>query len=185
MEKAITKKIETKNLILRKAKLNDAAELFLNVGRDNKVSKYTVWNKYDDVKVAENLIEKWVREYKDYNKFRWVVILKETNTLIGTITSVNCDKTNNTVEIGYAYGSLWWNKGYATEALRAVINYLFEETPVETIYAQFIPTNIGSGKVMEKVGMKHEGTLRNRLIDKNTNKYANLESYSIIREDYK
>lgn len=88
------------------------------------------------------------------------------------------------LRLDIVWGSNWWNKGYMTEAFKEVIKFLFEEVGVETIYAEHLAANSSSGKVMLKSGMKYEGSLRNRLIDKNTNKPTDLESYSIIREDY-
>ena len=72
---------------------------------------------------------------------------------------------------------------YATEALKAAIKYLFEEAEAELIYAEYMENNPASGKVMENDGMKYEGTLRKRVIDKNHQR-NDLISYSITREEY-
>ena len=104
--------------------------------------------------------------------------------VIGSITAVKVDEVNKTVALGYCFGSKWWNKGYATETLKRVIKFFFEEVCVETIYANHLVDNIASGKVMQKAGMTFEGTLRNRMIDKITNKPMGLDTYSIIKEDY-
>ena len=86
-------------------------------------------------------------------------------------------------EIGYCYGENYWGKGYATEALKAVIKYLFEECEASVVYAEFMHNNPASGEVMKKSGMKYEGRLLKRIIDKDgiTN---DLLSYSITSEEY-
>ena len=81
--------------------------------------------------------------------------------------------------MGYAYGSKFWNKGYATEVLDSIINYLMKEEGFYTIYAKHLSLNPASGRVLEKCGMIYEGRLKNRIIDKNTGKYDDLLSYSI------
>lgn len=104
--------------------------------------------------------------------------------IIGSITAVKVDCINKTIALGYCFGSNWWNKGYATECLKRVIKFFFEQVKVETIYANHLVANVASGKVMKKAGMIYEGTLRNRMIDKNTKKPMGLDTYSITKEDY-
>ena len=179
-----TLNLETERLILRKGTLNDAKQIYENYGRDPLVSKYVVWNTHKSIEDAIDLMKKWEESYEKLTSYKWVVIEKETNTIIGSITAVKVDEINNTIALGYCYGSNWWNKGYATETLKRVIKFFFEEVKVETIYANHLTSNIASGKVMKNAGMTFEGTLRNRMIDKVSNKPMGLESYSIIKEDY-
>ena len=71
-----------------------------------------------------------------------------------------------TAEVGYCYGSKFWGNGYASEALKKVIDYLHKEGfPV--VYAQHFISNVASGKVMKNAGMEFEGVLRSRVINKN------------------
>jgi len=70
-----------------------------------------------------------------------------------------------------------------TEATNEVIRYLFEECEADTIWAEYLENNKASGKVMEKVGMKYEGILRSRILDKN-NKRNDLLVYSILKDEY-
>lgn len=179
-----TIKLETDRLFLRKGKLQDAQQIYENYGKDPLVSKYVVWNIHKSVDDAIELMKKWEDSYEKNNSYKWLVELKESNLVIGSITAVKVDDVNKTVAIGYCFGSKWWNKGYATECLKRVIKFFFEDIGVETIYANHLSSNMASGKVMLKSGMLYEGTLRNRMIDKNTNKSTNLETYSIIKEDY-
>ena len=82
------------------------------------------------------------------------------------------------LELGYCYGSKYWNKGYATEALQIVIKYLRETAKVEKITACHFSLNHASGKVMKKAGMIYDATLKEYRIDKNTNKRVDLVYYS-------
>lgn len=176
--------LETERLLLRKGTLDDASQIYENYGKDPLVSKYVVWNQHQSVEDAIELMKKWQESYEQKKSYKWLVMEKNTQEIIGAITAVKVDETNKTVALGYCYGSKWWNKGYATETLKRVIKFFFEEVGVETIYANHLTSNMASGKVMEKAGMKFEGTLRNRMIDKISNKPMGLETYSIIKEDY-
>ena len=176
--------LETERLILRKGTIQDAEEIFENYGKDSLVSKYVVWNQHQSVEDTIKFMKTWQESYESNDSYKWVVIEKETKKIIGSITAVKVDIKNDTVEIGYCFGSQWWNKGYATETLKKVIEFFFEEVEIETLYANHLTANIASGKVMEKAGMKFEGLLRNRMIDKITKKPMGLKTYSIIKEDY-
>lgn len=179
-----TIKLETERLILRKGNVSDSAQIYENYGKDPLVSKYVVWNKHKSVDDARKMMEKWKESYESSMSYKWLVIEKKSNEVIGSITAVKVDDINNVVELGYCYGSKWWNMGYATEALKKVIKFFFEKIGVETIYANHLSANKASGRVMQKAGMIYEGTLRNRMIDKITNKPMGLDAYSITREDY-
>ncbi len=176
--------LETERLLLRKGTINDAAEIYENYGKDPLVSRYVVWNKHNDINDAISLMEKWEESYSELTSYKWLVIEKESQKIIGSITAVKVDCINKTVALGYCFGSKWWNRGFATECLKRVIKFFFEQVKVETIYGSHLVANVASGKVMKKAGMTYEGTLRNRMIDKNTNKPMGLDTYSITKEDY-
>ena len=74
-------------------------------------------------------------------------------------------------------------KDDATEALKAVIKFLFEECDTDTIYASYLSNNPASGKVMKKAGMIYEGMLRSRIIDKD-NIRNDLGYYSVTKDEY-
>ena len=179
-----TKNLETERLILRKVKKEDAKEAYNNWCNSDKVSKYVLWDKHSDVNVTEELYEMWENDYQNLDTFRWIVELKSTHELIGTIDVMGKKYFKyNVCEIGYCYGEKFWNKGYASESLKRVIEFLFEEAGFEVIYADHMSNNPVSGKVMEKSGMKKEGILRGRMIDKDGIR-NDLISYSITKDEY-
>ena len=67
---------------------------------------------------------------------------------------------DHAAEIGYWVGVPYWGRGYATEAARAVLRFGFEDLGLNKIYAGYFARNEASGNVMRKLGMRHEGTLR-------------------------
>ena len=178
-----SKKIETQRLILRKVKNEDAQIAFNNWCNSDAVDKYVLWKKHPSVETTIEQYEKWIEEYNDEKTFRWIVELKDTHDLIGTIDVSKRFIKHGSCEIGYCYSDKYWNNGYATEALKAVIKYLFEECEADLVNAEFMENNPASGKVMEKSGMKFEGRLRSRVIDKN-NRRNDLLCYSITRDEY-
>lgn len=178
-----TKTIETKRLILRKVKLEDAYQAYENWCHSNIVDRYVLWKKHKSVNETLSLYTSWLEEYKNPKTFRWIVELKNNKDVIGTIDVSKKYLDYGTCSIGYCYGEKYWNQGYATEALLGVMKYLFLEAEADTIYAEHLHLNPASGKVMQKVGMKYEGTLRSRIIDKQGFR-NDLISYSITRDEY-
>ena len=92
----------------------------------------------------------------------------------------NIDYKTNTVEIGYCIGQAYWGHGYVAEALKEVISYLFKEG-YDLVRARHDKNNPHSGRVMQKAGMKYEGTLRKYA--KNNQGVVDDVVYSILPEE--
>ena len=85
------------------------------------------------------------------------------------------------MEVTYAVGSAWWGKGYAPEALKAVMDFLFDRVGVNRIEAGHDVRNPNSGRVMEKVGMLKEGVLRQA--GRNNQGLFDLVFYAMLKQD--
>lgn len=184
-----TQKIETQRLILRRFKLSDAKAMFNNYTSDTKVTEFLNWQPHKSAKETKKVLLKWTTNYHNKQNYNWAIELKEIGQVIGSISANrnnvlwhNGKKAIITKEIGYALGSDWWEKGIMTEALSAVIDFLFANTDTTRIAAKHNPENIGSGKVMQKAGMQYEGTFR----QSHTSNYGVEDSavYAILRSDY-
>ena len=151
----------------------DAPFIYKNWASDPLVCRYLTWDIHESIEATEKYVESKLDRYEkgDYC-FDWVVELKSTHEPIGDIEAVNVSKKDNLVEMGDCYGSSYWNKGYATEALKAFIDYMFSEVEVDKVIACHISTNPASGRVMEKAGMHLDASLKGYFIDKNTGKRA-------------
>lgn len=178
-----TVRLETERLILRKGTSVDSKELFENCSSDDKITRYVVWNTHKTLDQTIEFLNKWQDSYDAEHSYKWLVTLKESREIIGTITVVSRSLIHKTCEIGYAYGSKYWNKGYATEALKEVIRFLCKDVGFETVYAYYLKDNEASGRIMIKAGMKYEGTARSRMIDKISGERLDLVQYSILKEE--
>lgn len=178
-----TKQLETERLILRKATFNDAIDAFNNWCSSDVVSKYVMWEKHKSLEETKLVYSKWMDAYKEMDTFRWVVLLKETKELIGSIDVSKKFLNFGTCEIGYCYGEKFWNHGSATEIFKRVIEFLFEEVDADIIVGEHMSNNPASGKVMMKAGLKYETKLRCRVNDKFGEK-NDLIVYSITKGEY-
>ena len=177
-----TQTIETARLILRSAVREDAEAMFRNWASDSEVTKYLTWPTYDKVDTAYEILDKWVAEYERPDFYQWMIELKEIGEPIGSISVVHQNDHVEEAEIGYCIGSSWWHKGIMSEALSAVINFLFEEVGMNRIAAKHDPNNPHSGGVMRKCGMLYEGTSRSS--DRNNQGICDTAQYAILRSDW-
>ncbi|CEI72504.1 Acyl-CoA N-acyltransferase [Romboutsia hominis] len=132
---------------------------------------------------TKSLLDSWIREYSDEKNYHWAIELKEINEVIGDIDVFNLKDKHSSCEIGYCLSRAFWNKGIMSEALNAVIKYLFDEVGLNRIVAMHNTKNIASGKVMIKNDMKFEGTLRQA--SKLGDSFYDLNVYSILKSEWK
>ena len=156
-----TQRLETDRLILRRYVNEDAAAMYKNWASDSEVTKFLMWQPHSSQEVSQGITEEWVKLYSNENFYHWAIVLKDNgNEPIGDIAVVEMKENISTVHIGYCIGRAWWHKGITSEALKAVMDFLFDEVDVNRIESRHDPRNPNSGGVMKKCGMKYEGTLR-------------------------
>ena len=174
-----TKTINTKRLILRPFQVEDAREMFENWASDPEVTQYLTWLPHESVETTKESLKRWVEGYQNPLQFKWSIVFN--NEVVGSIDVVHLEEKLDAVEIGYALSRKCWGKGIMTEALIAVSRYLLEEAGCNRVCARHDVNNPASGKVMQKVGMTYEGTLRQ--IGKNNQGICDMAYYSIIKAD--
>lgn len=177
-----TQTIETPRLILRRACMKDAAPMFCNWASDPEVTKYLTWPTHGSVEISEAVIKSWVEGYDEPDFYQWMIILKEISQPVGSISVVEHNDRVEKAEIGYCIGKNWWHSGITSEALMAVIGYLFTEVGMNRIEARHDPRNPHSGGVMKKCGMTYEGTARQA--DRNNQGICDAARYAILRSEW-
>ena len=160
--------LKTERLTLRKFVDEDVEAAYRNWTSDEAVTKFLRWPAHKDISVTEMVIKDWIKNYENSNYYQWAIVLDEIGEPIGTIGVVEQNDFLNIVHIGYCIGSKWWHQGITSEALTKLIPFLFDEVSANRIEAQHDPNNPHSGNVMKKCGLKYEGTLRDRIINKTT-----------------
>lgn len=177
-----TQYIETERLILRRLELSDAQAMFDNWASDDKVTKFLTWPTHADVSVTEQILKEWIPQYLKDDCYRWAITLKENGPQpIGSIDVVRWYEDGTVPEIGYCMGKRWWHRGIMSEALGAVIDFLFQQVGVERIVARHDVNNPHSGGVMRKCGMKYEGIRKNS--HANNQGVIDTAQYSIERDE--
>lgn len=177
-----TQYIKTERLILRRFEPSDAQAMFDNWASDSEVTKYLTWPAHADVSVTEGILAQWVPQYAQADCYRWAITLKENGPQpIGSIDVVSWTQDGEVPEIGYCLGKRWWHQGIMTEALGAVLDFLFQRVGVRKVVARHDTNNPHSGGVMRKCGMKFEG-IREKS-DRNNQGIFDAAHYSMERTD--
>jgi len=174
--------LETERLVLRRFSMADCRAAFENWTGDENVTTYLRWPAHGDVSVTEGVIDGWIRAYGSDSFYLWAIVPRGLDEPVGTISVVDMDGRTEKMHIGYCLGRKWWNRGYMTEAFKKVISFLFEEVGARRIESQHDPENAASGKVMEKCGLKYEGTLRGA--DWSNRGIVDAKVYGILAEEY-
>lgn len=176
-----TKKIETRRLILRQFTLNDAEPMYRNWASDGEVTRYLTWTPHESVEETKSLLNEWIDDYKKPEKYEWCIELKEIGEPIGSIGVVGIREKIGAMEIGYCISEAYWHQGITSEAFEAVIAYLTKEVGARRIESRHDTRNPYSGKVMEKCGLKYEGTKIQG--DWNNSGICDCAFYGMVLED--
>lgn len=160
MNKTGTQRLETDRLLLRRFTVDDADDMYNNWASDPEVTEFLTWPVHPSADFTRQLLKDWISNYEDGAYFNWAIELKENGQVIGNISVVNLDEKIEAAEIGYCMSKNYWGQGIMPEALKAVSDYLFDVVGLNRVAACHDVNNPKSGRVMEKAGMKLEGTLR-------------------------
>ena len=174
--------IETKRLILRPYTLADAPELQRCIGeRDIASTTLNIPHPYE-----EGMAEEWISGHREnFDRgvdIQFAIADREQGFLIGGIGITDINKEFESAEIGYWIAKPYWENGYCTEAARAVLEYGFKVMGLNRIHAMHMTRNPASGRIMQKIGMKHEGTSRQAV--KKWGKFEDIEYYAILKSEY-
>lgn len=170
--------LTTERLKLRAVTMDDVEAMF-KYGSNDNVTRYVLWETHQTVEDSKSFIEMAIESYAMHEFYHWGI--EYNGEFIGTIDFVGLNDYSKVGEIGYVLAEDYWNKGLVTEAAKRVIDFGFEELGLIRIQARCIAENVASSRVMEKCGMKFEGTLRKSLFAKGT--HHDIHMYAIIDED--
>jgi ribosomal-protein-alanine N-acetyltransferase len=168
--------LATERLLLRPFTLDDAPAV-QRLASAYEIAENTLLipHPYPEGAAAE-----WIAKPKPPDNHVFAITL--SGEVIGAI-GLEVQPEHDRGEIGYWIGLPYWNRGYATEAVRAVAGWGFESLRLHRIFAQHFTRNAASGRVMQKAGMRHEGSLRQH--DKKWNAYLDVEVYGILDNEWR
>ena len=152
-----TQTIETERLVLRRFASNDAEAMYRNWTSDPEVTKFLTWPVHRSVEDSEEVLKKWISSYEKKDYYQWAIVLKDHGSdPIGSIAAVDQDDD-------------------------ALITFFFDTVGANRVESRHDPRNPHSGMVMQKCGMKYEGTLR--ASDRNNQGICDACWYAILKTE--
>ena len=173
--------LRTERLILRPFTMADAEAVTALVSpREIAASTLSIPHPYDR-SMADAWIGSLEGSFERGDSLTLAVTLRTDGSIVGCV-GLAINPANHRGEIGYWTGREYWGRGYCTEAAAAVVRHAFEVLGLYRVCAHHMTRNPASGRVMQKLGMRHEGTLRGHVLKWGV--YEDLEVYGLLREEF-
>lgn len=174
--------LRTERLTLRPYSPSDTAALVPLIGaREVAATTLRIPHPYSEA-YAHEFIAESQKDFESGKCVRLAMVVRESGVLCGGI-GLQINRDHRHAELGYWIGVPFWGRGYATEAASAVIDCGFRQLGLHRIYASHSTNNPRSGRVLQKIGMRHEGTQRNHVLK--WGEFLDLEMYGMLAEDFR
>jgi len=171
--------LATTRLLLRPFDLGDAASVQQLAGvPEVALTTQAVPHPYED-----GMAETWITSHLPAWEAREVLTLAVTTSergLVGAV-SLHINAGHRRGELGYWIGLPFWNRGYATEAAEALLEFGFDELELNRIQARHMTRNPASGRVMQKLGMSPEGVQRQHVLVRGA--FEDVAMYALLASD--
>lgn len=172
--------IGTKRLRLRPFQTTDAEAVHRLAGSQD-VAAGTFLPHPMDRQAAQDWVTERLKDQAAGTGVTFAITLLENGELIGSI-GMELMLVHEQGRLTYWLGRDYWNQGYGTEAVTALVEYGFNSLKLHRIYAPHFHTNPASGRVLQKVGMTHEGRLREHYL--RFGQRVDVELYGMVRQEF-
>ncbi len=170
----------TQRLSMRRFKDSDApavGEMF----NDREIASQTrTFNYPYSQEDAAQWISKHQQGWEIGEGFVFAIERQNDGVLMGAI-GLHVNKEDHQAELGYTIGRDFWGQGFCTEAAKSVIEFGFEELGLHKITSHHLVRNPASGRVLQKIGMTHEGTCRDHV--RKWGVFEDVEVYGMLASD--
>jgi ribosomal-protein-alanine N-acetyltransferase len=173
--------LETERLQLRPFTLEDEAAVFA-LASNPEVARFVRFEAHRTPAETRAFLELVEQHCRRGDPFAWAIVRRGDDRPIGSCGFVSQCGERRSAEIGYWLGKPYWGKGYAVEAARALVHFGFEQMGLDRVEAKCFAENCAGQRVIEKLGMKFEGTDRSEMIKGD---YPELRVYAIVRQDWR
>ena len=170
--------IRTAGLELRQVTSADVSAVF-TIFSDPEVVRFYDLDTFEYHDQVAAMIARWQRRFENRQAIRWGITQVGQGKVIGTV-GLHVESEWK-AGLGYDLGSAHWRKGIMTQALKAVIEFVFEQVEVERLEALVIPGNVASERLLDKLGFVNEGLLRHYAYFKGS--HQDLTCFSLLRSD--
>ena len=174
--------LRTDHLELSVLSLEDAADV-AEMFSDPEVTRFMGLDTMTEPAQGEAAIEEVLSAHAGHRAMRWGIRLRQSPRLVGTVGFLNVSDQHRRAELGYDLGRPYWGVGLVREATAAAISYGFGTVGLHRVEADVHPDNHASIRVLERLGFRYEGMLRDYLFLKD--QFQSIRRYGLLREDFR
>jgi RimJ/RimL family protein N-acetyltransferase len=149
-------RLTTDRLHLRPPRPDDAQAIYDGYARDPDVARYVIWRPHASIEETHDFLRTFIAAGARDGDYPWIIALTD-GTVIG---AMHLRVQRPRADLGFNIAKPYWNRGYATEAVRAVTDFAFTLPGIERVQAVCHVDNAASARVLHKAGMDREGRLR-------------------------
>jgi ribosomal-protein-alanine N-acetyltransferase len=175
--------LETPRLLLNRLTKNDCEPLFRIFSDPDVIRHYDV-ERFQTMDEAQQLIAYFDARFDSNTGIRWAIRDKSSGEFLGTCGFTHWNEFDHSAVVGYELSKKYWGKGYATEAVGTIINFIFAASfhfYVHRVEALILPSNKPSEKLIKNLGFCLEGTLRGKCYWNND--FHDMDMYAILRNE--
>ena len=173
-----TRTIRTQRLLLRPFAFNDVEDVLVYASGSEFSRFLPLPIPYTKTDAEEFVARNVLRNLSETPSFA----IEHQGNVVGAV-DLRLETQISVASLHYGLSPMHWNQGFMTEAAQAVVNWGFEEFGLEKVYSWADVENIGSWRVMEKIGMTREGTLRSQGVNRGVRQ--DYHYYGILRREWK
>lgn len=166
----------TPRLILRAVEPGDQQKVFEGFSHPDVIQFFDI--RYDSFEATHEQMEWYANNRESGSGYAWVVTDKQRKAFMGVFSLYYIHPKHKRCETGYWLFPEYWGKGYAYEALKAIIQYAFGSLEIHRIAAEVESGNTGSRVLLEKLGFSREAVLRD--FEQKNGNYIDLEIWAIL-----
>lgn len=179
------KNFETKNLVIRKFKMEDAEDVHKYLATETKLVDCMGYNMHENISETEKMVSSFIKEY-EMNELIWAIEYKKTNEVIGFFNAFEKSEKNKICKFKFGIALDYVYTGLMEEALTEICNYLFDEKNINVLISEFYDGNKEliemKSKMLENVGFTREAILHKRKINEKTGIAENKIIYSKFKD---
>lgn len=175
--------LRTERCILREPTMDDLSDLFA-FWSNPQVNRYLGRPPTATMVEAERKLHDRLNAYHNQELVLWAIESRDDNRVIGTVVLMHIQLAHHRAELGYELTPEWWGKGLIPEVAGQVVRYAFETMGLHSIEARIDPENIGSRRVLEKIGFVQEGYFRESYYEPAVDRYTDTAVFSLLKSDW-
>ena len=173
--------LETERLLLRELVTTDVAVLY-PYWTDPAVTEYFTLEPFKSIEEAQGMVTLLAGLYEANQGIRWAITRKSDQTVLGTCGFHNIKPEHYRAELGYELGKTYWGQGFMAEALKAIMEYGFNTFNYNRIEAFVNLGNVRSTRILEKMGFRLDGLLRQYEFARG--QFVDQYCYSALKSDH-